>query len=49
MNVTMMMVVTTMMLVAMMMENVDDNMCTDMKARSAPVELLIAVLQPGKH
>merc|ERR1719500_2459943 len=38
-----MMVVTTVVLVATMV----DDVCTDMKARSAPVELLIAVLQPS--
>ena len=44
-TMTMMMVVTTVVLVATMV----DDVCTDMKARSAPVELLIAVLQPDKN
>ena len=37
-----------MMMVVTMKMTVDD-VCTNMKARPAPVELLIAVLQPAKH
>ena len=43
------MVVKTMTMMMVLVATMVDNVCTDMKARSAPVELLIAVLQPGKN
>ena len=48
MMIIMMMVKSVMMMMVLVVTMVD-NVWTDMKARSAPVKLLIAVLQPEKH